>query len=104
MSQEIDTDAAPLNDLTAFQRDMLKVVRDLERDEPIGQEVMDALETVRGEGIEAGRFYPNIAALEGRGLLERYNAMGHGKVVALTDDGREAVRARARWWQQEGPP
>lgn len=99
MSQDIDSETAPLCDLTAFQRDLLKVVRDLESGEPIGQDIINALETVRGENIKAGRFYPNVTALERKGLIERHNAKSHGKIVALTDDGRDAVQERADWWQ-----
>ena len=92
---------APLHDLTAFQRDLLKAVRDVSESEPIGKDVCADLEIERDESIEPGRFYPNVIHLEEKGLLERYNANGNGKVVALTDHGEEQVAARAEWWQDK---
>lgn len=92
---------APLHDLTAFQLVVLKVVRDIDADEPIGQEVCAEAEIELNTGIEPGRFYPNISYLEGEGLLERHDANSHGKVVSITDYGREQVAARAEWWRGE---
>lgn len=92
---------APLHDLTMFQVTVLKVVRDIDADEPIGQDVCAEVEIELNTGIEPGRFYPNIIHLEEKGLLKRHDANGNGKVVALTDRGKEQVAARAEWWQDK---
>ena len=56
-----------MNEMTAFQRDLLYVVHD--KDEPHGLEIKAAVEDYYQEEINHGRLYPNLDDLVSRGLL-----------------------------------
>jgi PadR family transcriptional regulator, regulatory protein PadR len=58
-----------MNDLTAFQRDLLYVIAGL--DEPHGLAIKEELEQYYDGEIHHGRLYPNLDVLVEKGLVKK---------------------------------
>lgn len=81
--------------LTAFQRDLLYVVANL--DEPHGLLIKDALERYYEDEVNHGRLYPNLDALVEEGLVDKGTHDDRTNCYTLTEAGREAIRRRRDW-------
>lgn len=84
-----------MDDLTAFQRDVLYVLAGL--DEPYGLEIKSELEGYYEGGINHGRLYPNLDDLVDRGLVEKGEIDRRTNSYELTEAGRAAVERRRDW-------
>jgi PadR family transcriptional regulator, regulatory protein PadR len=73
-----------MEDLTAFQRDMLYVVAGL--DDLHGLAIKDELEEYYDNEVHHGRLYPNLDALANKGLVSK---------GGMTD-GRTAIRSPSK--------
>lgn len=84
-----------MNDLTAFQRDVLYVLAGL--DEPKGVDIKDELEEYYMTEIHHGRLYPNLDTLVERGLVEKGQQDKRTNSYALTDSGYRQLEAHRTW-------
>ncbi|WP_331234159.1 helix-turn-helix transcriptional regulator [Natronorarus salvus] len=84
-----------MNDLTAFQRDLLTAIGGL--DEPKGLDVCDELTEYYGKEIRHGRLYPNLDALVEKGLVEKGKHDLRTNKYTLTQRGRRELEARLNW-------
>ncbi|WP_335999190.1 PadR family transcriptional regulator [Halorientalis halophila] len=84
-------------DLSAFQRDVLFVLRQLERSEEdsYGLAIKRRLEARYGEEVNHGRLYPNLDDLVELGLVERGEIDKRTNRYTLTDDGESLLRSHA---------
>ena len=64
----------PLTDLHAFQRDVLRMIAEM--DEPKGLAIKTKLEQVYEEDVNHGRLYPNLDELVDKGLLGKGSRTG----------------------------
>jgi len=85
----------PLQDLTAFQRDLLTVVAALEA--PNGQDVQKKLATYYDGTLNSGRLYPNLNELADRGLVEKTKKSRTENSYAVTDAGSDALASDLEW-------
>lgn len=77
--------------LTAFQRDVLRIVSLLDG-EPKGLAVKARLEQEYDEEINHGRLYPNLDELQEMGLLLKGQKDERTNAYALTDAGESKLR------------
>ena len=84
-----------MNDLTAFQRNMLFVVSGLKA--PKGVEVKDELDAYYESEIHHGRLYPNLEALIERGLISKGQKDNRTNEYILTEKGGRAIKERRKW-------
>lgn len=98
-----------MQDLTAFQRDLLYVLAGIEdgkHDEPHGLAIKEALEDYYYREIHHGRLYPNLDTLTDEGLVEKGKQDQRTNSYHLTDQGIECIRTRHDWenGQMHGKP
>jgi DNA-binding PadR family transcriptional regulator len=84
-----------MNDLTAFQRDILYVLAGL--DEPHGLAIKDELDTYYESEINHGRLYPNLDALVEDGFIEKGKLDDRTNSYTLTSQARRVLRGRRTW-------
>lgn len=84
-----------MQELTAFQRDMLVVIGGL--DAPKGLEVKEHLGSYYESAINHGRLYPNLDRLVDRGLVAKGEKDGRSNEYSLTEWGERALVARREW-------
>lgn len=84
-----------MEDLTAFQRDLLYVIIGLDR--PHGIAIKDDLEEYYGTTVFYGRLYPNLDTLVDKGLVEKGQRDKRTNVYTLTARGRREIEARREW-------
>jgi len=84
-----------MNDLTAFQRDMLFVVSGLRA--PKGVEVKDELDAYYESEIHHGRLYPNLETLIEKGLISKGQKDNRTNEYTLTETGARAIEERREW-------
>lgn len=84
-----------MNDLNAFQRDILYALTEL--NQPNGRLIGRALRDYYGGDISHGRLYPNLDDLADRGLIDKTRAEGSENTYSLTPDGRERLTERREW-------
>lgn len=84
-----------MNDLTAFQRDLLFVVAS--RDGAKGLEIKEVMDEYYGTDIHHGRLYPNLDVLDEKGLIEKGSIDKRTNSYSLTDRGRRELSARKEW-------
>ena len=94
------TDARPLNELTKFQRDLLRTITAL--NEPSGVDIQDALESAYGEEITRPRIYMALNGLVESGFIEKGKIDHRTNSYALTDEGERAFSAHLRWMCSTG--
>lgn len=87
-----------MNDLTAFQRDILYVLADL--DGPNGLRVKSALREYYEEDIHPGRLYPNLDELIDGGFVDKGRIDGRTNAYTLTASGRRLLAKRRRWTRE----
>ena len=85
-----------MDDLTAFQRDVLYVIAGL-GDEPHGLAIKDELEKYYDVDINHGRLYPNLDDLVDVGLVEKGTIDRRTNSYTLSEEGRRKLEARREW-------
>ena len=84
-----------MNDLTAFQRDLLYIIAGLEN--PHGLAIADELTDYYNKEIQHGRLYPNLDTLVDKGLVQKEQEDGRTNSYSLTERGRRELKARREW-------
>ncbi len=84
-----------MDDLTAFQRDLLYVIHGL--DDPHGLLVKEELEAYYDGEINHGRLYPNLDKLVANGLVKKEQQDRRTNAYSLTSRGRRELEARREW-------
>jgi DNA-binding PadR family transcriptional regulator len=93
-----------MQELTAFQRDLLYVIADLDR--PYGLGIKRELESYYGSDVNHGRLYPNLDELVEEGSLQKEALDDRTNAYRLTDAGRDLIGQRRNWENDklEGEP
>lgn len=84
-----------MNDLTAFQRDLLYTIAGLEN--PHGLAIRDEVAEYYNKEIQHGRLYPDLDTLVEKGLVEKGQEDGRTNAYSLTGRGRRELKARREW-------
>lgn len=84
-----------MDDLTAFQRDILFVVAG--NDLPHGLAIKEELDDYYNEEINHGRLYPNLDSLVSMGLLEKGERDRRTNEYELSDRGARELVARRKF-------
>jgi DNA-binding PadR family transcriptional regulator len=84
-----------MENLTAFQRDILYIAAGLET--PYGLAIKRGLEAYYGTEVNHGRLYPNLDTLVGMGLIEKSSIDKRTNRYVLTGRGREVIDERREW-------
>ena len=84
-----------MEDLTAFQRDILYVAAGM--DEPHGLGIKGELDDYYEGDINHGRLYPNLDDLVEKGLLEKGTHDQRTNSYTLTDEGHQSLQRRREW-------
>lgn len=84
-----------MEDLTAFQRDILHVTAGQE--EPHGLAIKDTLDDYYDQNVNHGRLYPNLDELTDRGLLKKGKKDKRTNQYTLTERGLKKLKARRSW-------
>lgn len=87
-----------MQELSAFQRDLLHVLAGL--NEPHGLGVKEELEAYYGEDINHGRLYPNLDRLDEMGLVNKGKYNDRANIYEITEEGEEILDQRAAWERQ----
>lgn len=90
-----------MNDLTAFQRDLLVVIAGIGEEHPHGLAIKEALDKYYDSPIQHGHLYPNLDALADRGFIEKGKLDKRSNYYALTDGGWEELTNRYQWVGQQ---
>lgn len=82
-------------DLTGFRRDILRVIRSIEKTdlETYGLAIKRELEDRYGKKVNHGRLYPNLNVLVDRGLIEKSELDKRTNEYALTETGHALLAA-----------
>ncbi|WP_160135735.1 helix-turn-helix transcriptional regulator [Halococcus salsus] len=87
-----------MDDLTAFQRDLLYIITGLENGTPPhGIAIKDSLEEDYTGEIHHGRLYPNLDTLAEMGLIEVSAIDKRTNAYSVTQRGRCELGARREW-------
>lgn len=90
-----------MDDLPAFQRDLLYVIASLKDDpHPHGLSVKDELEQHYSVEINHGRLYPNLNQLVEMSFVEKGTLDKRTNSYQLTQRGRREIDARREWENQ----
>lgn len=84
-----------MDDLTAFQRDLLYSIAGLNR--PSGLMVKDELEEYYEEEVHHGRLYPNLNTLVDKGLVSKGQHDKRTNAYELTEKANQEIEARREW-------
>lgn len=84
-----------MDDLTAFQRDLLYMIAGIER--PYGLKVKRSLEEYYTNEINHSRLYQNMDRLVDEGLLEKGSIDDRTNLYQLTAEGRRELEERREW-------
>lgn len=88
-----------MEDLTGFQRDLLRTVAKLGT--PNGLEIKDELiETGMYRDINHGRLYPNLDTLVSKGLIRKQARDKRSNEYLLSRRGRNEVKNQSAEWQK----
>jgi len=87
-----------VNDLTAFQRDLLYVIAGL--DEPHGLGIKAELQQYYDDEIHHGRLYPNLDTLVEKGFVTKSPRDRRTNEYSLTDRSERELSARREWEEQ----
>lgn len=87
-----------MDDLTAFQRDLLYVVYGL--DDPHGLAIKDEVEKYYQQELNHGRLYPNLDMLVDEGLVEKGEIDKRTNYYKLTTRGKQVLKSRDEWEAQ----
>lgn len=90
-----------MDDLTAFQRDLLYVIAGLENGTlPHGLAIKASIEKDYAGEINHGRLYPNLNQLADMGLIEKDTIDKRTNSYSLSQRGRRELEARREWERQ----
>lgn len=90
-----------MDDLTAFQRDLLYVIASLDDDPyPHGLSIKDELEKHYSVEIDHGRLYPNLDTLVEMGLVEKGTLDKRTNSYTLSQRGHREIESRREWEDQ----
>lgn len=84
-----------MQELTAFQRDLLYVIADLDR--PYGLGIKRELESYYGSDVNHGRLYPNLDELVEAGFLQKEALDDRTNAYRLTEEGSALIDRRREW-------
>ncbi|TQQ79261.1 PadR family transcriptional regulator [Halonotius terrestris] len=84
-----------MNDLSAFQRDLLFVVVSL--DDPYGLGIKSELEAYQDREINPGQLYPNLNELAERGYLDKQQQDKRTNRYVPTEKTRRELATRRQW-------
>ena len=87
-----------MNDLTAFQRDILYIVTKKERQH--GLAIKKVLDEYYETETNHGRLYPNLDKLVERGLLNKTEKDGRTNAYSITQAGLQKLKQRREWERQ----
>lgn len=87
-----------MEDLTAFQRDVLYVIAGL--DEPHGLAIKEEIEEYYTKEVHHSRLYPNLNTLVNKDLVSKGRHDNRTNAYALTRRGRQELTARHEWEEQ----
>ncbi|WP_434522747.1 PadR family transcriptional regulator [Halorubrum sp. AS12] len=87
-----------MDDLTAFQRDILFVIAGQEK--PHGLKIKDVLEDYYEREVNHGRLYPNLDDLVAQGLLNKGEKDKRTNWYTLSSQGVDVLRDRRNWENQ----
>lgn len=87
-----------MEDLTAFQRDLLVATAGL--DAPHGIAIKEELEAYYGDEVRHGRLYPNLDTLVSEGLLDKGQKDRRTNEYTLTEAGNTAIGDHLNWQEQ----
>lgn len=87
-----------MDDLTAFQRDILFVIAGQEK--PHGLKIKDILEDYYDHEINHGRLYPNLDDLVAQELLNKGEKDKRTNWYTLSEQGLEILKDRRNWEDQ----
>lgn len=89
-----------MNDLTGFQRDIIKAVATLDG-QPHGTGIREFLEDAIGyTEVHNGRIYPNLETLVEKGLLRKGHKDGRTSEYRLTRRGRREIEVYVNEWHE----
>jgi len=88
-----------MNDLTAFQRDILYVIAGLDNG-PKGLAIKDELEAYYDDEINHGRLYPSLDTLVDKDLVEKGTIDKRTNSYTLTPRGKREIEVREEWEAQ----
>ena len=88
------SDAAPLHDLTSFQRDVLRVIADNGRP---GLRIKEIIEDLYQTEIHDGRLYTNLKTLINKGLVDKESVDGRTNKYSITTRGRREFAVHRNW-------
>ena len=90
-----------MDDLTAFQRDILYVIAGLDDETPpYGLAIKEELDRDYSGEINHGRLYPNLNELAEMGLVEKGSVDDRTNSYGLTEHGHREIEARREWENQ----
>jgi PadR family transcriptional regulator PadR len=89
-----------MDDLTAFQRDVLYVIAGIDDEYPHGLSVKDELDQHYSGEINHGRLYPNLDTLVEKGLVEKSSIDDRTNSYTLTERSHREIEARREWEDQ----
>jgi PadR family transcriptional regulator, regulatory protein PadR len=84
-----------MDDLTAFQRDILYIIDGL--DAPKGLAIKDELDEYYNQEINHGRLYPNLDTLADKGLVKKGQHDNRTNSYTLTQRAHREIEARHDW-------
>ncbi|WP_008526622.1 PadR family transcriptional regulator [Halorhabdus tiamatea] len=94
-SHQPEPDQVQFSDLSGFQRDILSSIA---RHGPSnGLDIQGHLRRLYSEDINPPRVYDNLEKLKDKGLIDKSKLDGRSNTYAVTDEGREIMRAYAKW-------
>jgi len=88
-----------MDDLTAFQRDVLRAVSGLEN--PKGLEVKSKVENYYGKEVHHGRLYPNLDTLVEKGLVNKGKHNERSNLYEVSKRGMREIEARDQWNEEQ---
>ena len=87
-----------MDDLTAFQRDILYVIASIEDDPyPHGLSIKEILEEHYAKEVNHGRLYPNLNQSVEMGLVEKGTLDKRTNSYTLTQRGHRELETRREW-------
>ena len=90
-----------MDDLTAFQRDILYVIAGMEDDPyPHGLSIKNELELHYSDEVNHGRLYPNLNQLVEMGLVKKGQLDKRTNSYTLTQRGHRKINVRREWENQ----
>lgn len=92
MSQQAQK-GSPLHDLTAFQRDLMFLLKNSDENEPHGLHLKEELEQFYQTKIHHGRLYPNLDDLVDMGLVQKSSVDGRTNSYSITRRGRRELES-----------